>query len=233
MEDELFFGLMFIVATIYMLRKSRDMSWRTKADAAVLELGQRAGLAHSTHDADQAPSLLGGMQLPEKQQRLQGRFRGRRVTIEPIVKYSGFGIAPDRHTFTYTCVTIRNRAHLFLKIRPDSPAGMQLVTGEGDGRQEAFARQVVGLLAGKYARPGASGLSDLPYIRVEESELVCWQNGLFEDADAQLGVLNALCDVAELAEEMGSTRGLPESVMETAAPAGVFLSELERTAAGH
>ena len=60
MEDELFFGLMFIVATIYMLRKSRDMSWRTKADAAVLELGQRAGLAHSTHDADQAPSLLGG-----------------------------------------------------------------------------------------------------------------------------------------------------------------------------
>ena len=56
--------------------------------------------------------------------------------------------------------------------------------------------------------------------------------GRRQDADAQLGVLNALCDVAELAEEMGSTRGLPESVMETAAPAEVFLSELGRVDAG-
>ncbi len=83
--------------------------------------------------------------------------------------------------------------------------GLNKVGGSVDPYMKLdFTQRARAMLTAGYPHSLASGMNELPYIRLEGSDLFCCQDGIFKDVEVQLTLLNLLCDLAELTEEMGN-----------------------------
>jgi hypothetical protein len=174
------------------------------------ELAQRTGVAFN-------PNVFNSPFREYYRPGLRGEYRGHSLAVDLFIYgdadrmdafiYQNTSISLDvenRGLFSFSihAERVRDDTHEMLGISSENPDFDRHYSITGSPRE--YVQGAVDLIGGSEPQLLTWILRNSPFIELKGDHLVCDQNGELTNVDNQLALLNLLCDLAELAEEMGS-----------------------------
>ena len=223
---EVLLGLSSFAGMIYLIMSGVDHGRYQSLQETWSELAWQSGLSF----VPGVRSIFGNYGTPS----VCGEYRGRHISLSKVVKHryggwSDLGAIPV--VYTVISLPVANPANFWLYIGairsvPEKYGKVLVATGDKQfdrhfavgGVPREFVQGAVGLMMPRrillLRRPqGTIQLTDNPLrattwrrpnIQLRGPELVCRRSGVLTRVDTEIAFLDLLCDLAELAEEMGS-----------------------------
>jgi hypothetical protein len=223
---QVLFWVLSFAGVIYLLMSSVEHGRYQNLHETWSELARQMGMSfvpgvRSSFGNHGAPSIC-------------GEYRGRHISLSKggkheVSSWSDLSVIPA--VYTVISLSVANPANLWLFVAPTRPLSKKygkilVTTGDNQfdhryavgGVPREFVQKAVELLMPRriLLLRGPQGTFQLtdnpawvmnwrrPYIQIRGPELICRQSGVLTWVDTQIAFLDLLCDLAELAEEIGN-----------------------------